>query len=220
MSNTLEYEVDGSVIRTDDDHIDGRGVRTSAGLNPASAYALIRTDGGVAQSIGLEEQVLLTHGQRALFRSFESDHVNALTVDERGWEWGADEIGEADIRRISRLPDDHELYLDSDHDKPIPRGSLVRLAGHGVEHVRSRKAQPSLIEIRINGRKREVEPGSITFEQLVVLAFPTPPTGAQVSFTVSYRKGPSAHPEGSLLPGKSVHVVEGMTFHVTATDKS
>lgn len=220
MSHVLEYEVDGSVFATDDDLIDGRGVRTSAGLNPASAYALIRIDGGIAQSVGLEEQVRLVDGQRALFQSFESDHVNTLTFDERGWEWGADEIGEVEIRRIGRVPEDHELYLDSDHDKPIAPGGSVRLAGHGVEHVRSRKAKPRLVNIHVNGRKREVEPGRITFEQLVTLAFPTPPTGTQVSFTVSYRKGPTAHPEGSLIPGQSVHVVEGMAFHVTATDKS
>ena len=220
MSHVLEYEVDGSVIATDDELIDGRGIRTSAGLNPASAYALIRTDGGIAQSVGLEEQVRLVHGQRAQFQSFESDHVNTLTFDERGWEWGAGEIAEVDIRRIGRVPDDHELYLDSEHDEPIPPGGSVRLAGHGVEHVRSRKVKPKQVHIHVNGRRREVEPGSITFEQLVALAFPTPPTGVQVSFTVSYRKGPPAHPEGSLLPGQSVHVVEGMAFHVTATDKS
>lgn len=46
MSHVLEYEVDGSVITTNDDLIDGRAVRTSAGLNPASAHVLIRIDGG------------------------------------------------------------------------------------------------------------------------------------------------------------------------------
>jgi len=145
MSNVLEYEVDGSVFRTEDDLIDGRVVRTTAGLNPASAHVLIRTDGGIAQSVGLEEQVRLVPGQRAVFQSFESDHVNSLTVEERGWEWGADEIAEADIRRIGRVPDDHELYLDSDHDKPIPRSGSVRLARHGVEQIRSRKAPPRMV---------------------------------------------------------------------------
>lgn len=67
MSNVLEYEVDGSVYRTDDDVIDGRVVRTTAGLNPASAFVLIRTDGGIAQSVGLEEQLRLVYGQRAVF---------------------------------------------------------------------------------------------------------------------------------------------------------
>lgn len=220
MPHVLEYEVDGAVLTTDDDLIDGRQVRESAKLAPASEHVLIRTDGGIAQSIGLEEQVHLSRGKRAVFRSFQTDHVNTLTVDERGWEWGADSIAEADIRLIGQVADDHELYLDSDHDQPIPRDGSVELAGRGVERVRSRRIKPRLVTILVNARAREVEPGPISFEQLVALAFPEPPTGPQVSFTVSFRKGPPKRPEGSLLAGQSVNVVQGMTFHVTATDKS
>lgn len=220
MTKPFEYEVNGSVFGTDDALIDGREVRTSARLIPPSDFVLVRTDGGIAQSVGLEEPVHFEHGTRAVFRTFEADHINTFTVEERGWEWGADEIGEEDIRTIAGIPKDHELFLDSDHDRPIPRGSSVRLSGAGVEHVRSRKAAPKKVHILVNAREREVEPGTITFEQLIVLAFPTPPTGPQVSFTVSYRKGPPPRPEGSLLPGQSVHVIDGMTFHVTATDKS
>lgn len=220
MSKPYEYEVDGSVIHADDDLIDGRAVRTSAGLVPPSAFVLVRIDGGIAQSVGLEEQVRLENGNRPIFRSFESDHVNTLTVDERGWEWGDDAIAEQVIREIARVPEDHELFLDSDGDRPISRGGSVNLAGDAVEHVRSRKAGPRMITIRVNSRKREVKPGTITFEELVALAFETPPSGPNVSFTVSYRKGPPPRPEGSLLPGQSVRVIEGMAFHVTATDKS
>lgn len=77
-----------------------------------------------------------------------------------------------------------------------------------------------VIEIFVNARRREVQPGNIRFEELIELAFPNPPSGPNVAFTVSWRKGPRNKPEGSLLPGQSVHVVEGMTFNVTATDKS
>ncbi len=220
MSHTLEYEVDGVPGTTDDELIDGRQLRTSADLMPPSDYVLIRTDGGLAQSIGLEEQVRLTKGKPATFQSFATDHVNTLTFDERGWEWGADQISEADIRRIGRVADDHELYLDSDNDRPIPRDGSVVLGREGVERVRSRKIKPRLVIILVNARPREVEPGPISFEELISLAFPEPPTGPQVSFTVSFRKGPSKRPEGSLLAGQSVNVVQGMTFHVTATDKS
>lgn len=220
MSKSYEYEVDGSVIHADDDLIDGREIRTSARLVPPSAFVLIRTDGGIAQSVGLEEQVQLEKGERPVFRSFASDHVNTLTVDELGWEWGADEIAEADIREIGRVPADHELFLDSDADRPIPAGGSVPLAGNGVEHIRSRESAPRLITIRVNSRKRQVQPGTISFEELIKLAFETPPSGPNVAFTVSYRKGPPPRPEGSLLPGQSVHVIEGMVFHVTATDKS
>lgn len=220
MSMFHEYEVDGAVLRADDDIIDGRQVRSTAGLNPASSFVLIRTDGGGAQSVGLEEEIDFRDGDRPVFRSFETDHVNNLTVNERGWEWGEDSIAEELIRTIGRIPDDHELFLDSDADRPIPRGGTVGLAGGDVERVRSRKAPPKPVTILVNARKREVKPGQISFEDLIALSFPTPPSGQQVSFTVSYRKGPPPRPEGSLLPGQSVHVVEGMTFHVTATDKS
>lgn len=220
MSKCLEYEVDGSVIQTADEILDGREVRASARLVPPSSYVLIRTDGGLAESLSLEEQVRLQGGERAMFRSFEADHVNMLTVNGRGWEWGADEIAEQDIRVIGRIPEDQDLFLDSDADRPIPRGGSINLEGGGVEQVRSRKSQPKLIRVVVNGRPREVKPGEISFEQLILLAFPTPPSGPQVSFTVSYRKGPASRPEGSLLPGQSVHVIEGMTFNVSATDKS
>src|SRR3546814_13801576 len=109
MSKSYEYEVDGSVIHADDDLIDGREIRTSARLVPPSAFVLIRTDGGIAQSVGLEEQVQLEKSERPVFRSFASDHVNTLTVDELGWAWGADELAEADHREIGRVPADHEL---------------------------------------------------------------------------------------------------------------
>lgn len=220
MSSVLEYEVDGLVITTDDELIDGRVARVSAGRAPPSGYVMIRIDGGLAQSVGLEEQIRLVRGERAVFRTFEADHVNTLTVNERGWEWGADEISETDVRAIGRIADDHELLLDSDGDHPIPRGGSIRLSGHGVERIVSRKVEPKLITIVVNARKREVQPGTISFEELVCLAFPTPPSGPNVSLTVSWRKGPSNKPEGSLLPGQSIHVVEGMTFNVTATDKS
>lgn len=220
MPKLFEYEVDGSVIRAADDLIDGREVRTSAGLNPASTYVLIRTDRGFAQSVGLEDEVRLSEGERPIFRSFESDHVNTLTVNERGWEWGADEIAEEDIRIIGRVPEGHELILDSDRDRPIELGGMVRLDGDDVERVRSREAGPETLKILVNARKREVEAGSISFEELIRLAFPTPPSGPNIAFTVSYRKGPASRPEGSLLPGQSVELVKGMVFHVTATDKS
>lgn len=219
VSPPFEFELDGAVLRTDDPILDGREIRTLGRLSPASDYVLVRTDGGIAASIGLEETVRVDDGRPA-FRSFESDRTYSLTVDERGWEWGEPGIDARDIRRISSVPEDRELFLNSNHDQVIPDGGRVDLDGRGVEHVRSRRRVPKAIGIIVNGRPREVAPGDIGFEQLVGLAFPTPPVGQQLSFTVSFRKGPQPRPEGSILPGQSVHVVEGMTFHVTATDKS
>src|SRR3546814_17337944 len=121
---------------------------------------------------------------------------------------------------IGRVPADHELSLVSDAARPIPVGGRVPLAVNGVEHIRSRESAPRLITIRVNSRKRQVQPGTISFEELIKLAFETPPAGPNVAFTVSSRKGPPPRPEGSLPPGQYVHALEGRVFQVTPIHKS
>ena len=60
----------------------------------------------------------------------------------------------------------------------------------------------------------------MTFDEIVKLAFPTPPPGTNILYTVSYEDGPRINPQGSLKEGQSVKVKNGMIFNVTATDKS
>jgi hypothetical protein len=74
-------------------------------------------------------------------------------------------------------------------------------------------------DITINGRARSVTQDALTFEQAIALAFPEPPTGPQVMFTVAYRRA-EGNKSGSLAAGTSVKLKEGMIFDVTATDKS
>jgi hypothetical protein len=52
------------------------------------------------------------------------------------------------------------------------------------------------------------------------LAFNPVPTGPNIVFTVTFRKGPLENPEGTLTPGETVEIKDGMIFDVTATDKS
>lgn len=74
--------------------------------------------------------------------------------------------------------------------------------------------------IIVNGRPKVVTEKELSFEQIVSLAFDNPPTGENIEVTVAYRKGEDKQPEGTLLPGKTVHIKDGMIFNVTATDKS
>jgi hypothetical protein len=73
-------------------------------------------------------------------------------------------------------------------------------------------------EIIVNGRPRSVAGSSLTFEQVIEIAFPGG-GGPNIVFTVTYRKG-DPKKEGSLVPGQSVPIVNGMIFDVTRTDKS
>jgi Multiubiquitin len=72
----------------------------------------------------------------------------------------------------------------------------------------------------VNGQQKVVMMKTETFAQIVALAFPTPPTGSNIVYTVSYEDGPRANSQGSLKDGQSVKVKDGMIFNVTATDRS
>lgn len=74
-------------------------------------------------------------------------------------------------------------------------------------------------EIIVNGRPRPWSKQSISYEEVVDLAFP-PPHKPTEFFTVQYSHGPKENPQGTLVAGQSVEVKSGMRFDVTRTDKS
>ncbi len=74
-------------------------------------------------------------------------------------------------------------------------------------------------KIVVNGRARVVNADEISFAEVVALA-ENLPTGENVMYTITYRRGHGNKPEGTLTEGNSVKVKEGMIFNVRATDKS
>lgn len=212
------FEVNGIQLGTDDEVMDGRQIRSAANLTPASNYQLIQVSSGFAHSVGLEEPIKFETGSLLVFRAFESDRVFSFTLDERGWEWGTSKINEAELRDLAKVDDDDILVLDGKRDEVVEAGADINLGPKGVEHISVER--PKKITVIVNGREHEVDPGLITFEQLLVLAFTNPPTGPNIYYTVTFRKGPRQRPEGSLQPSESVRVKKGMIFNVRSTDKS
>jgi hypothetical protein len=84
----------------------------------------------------------------------------------------------------------------------------------------SQEHRTKRFKIIVNARSKEVTGDEQSFEQIVALAFNPVPTGPNIVFTVTFRKGPRENPEGTLTPGETVEIKEGMVFDVTATDKS
>jgi multiubiquitin len=76
------------------------------------------------------------------------------------------------------------------------------------------------ITIIINATEHTVDKGSITFEEVVGLAYENPPYGENTLFSVTYRRGHGNKPEGTLDPGGETQAKDGMIFDVTPTDKS
>lgn len=74
--------------------------------------------------------------------------------------------------------------------------------------------------IVVNGRQKVVTAKELSFSEVVSLAFDNLPTGPNIVFTITYRRGEGNKPEGSLVEGEKVKIKEDMIFNVTATDKS
>lgn len=91
---------------------------------------------------------------------------------------------------------------------------------HPSEHPNPGKGPDKAQTIYVNGRPKEVTSKELTYLEVIRLAYENPPEGDNVLFTITYRKGQGNKPEGSLLPGDSVHIKDGMVFNVTHTDKS
>jgi len=78
---------------------------------------------------------------------------------------------------------------------------------------------PKQVTIYINSDPRVVDKGKISFDQIVSMAFPGL-SEDEWAFTVTYERGNAPHPQGILVKGKDVEVVEGMRFNVTKTVRS
>lgn len=74
--------------------------------------------------------------------------------------------------------------------------------------------------IYVNTRKKIWQEKEISYEQVVWLAFDNPPTGDNVSFVITYRRGHGDKPEGTLIPGQIVKIKEEMIFDVSPNNKS
>lgn len=85
------------------------------------------------------------------------------------------------------------------------------------DNLKPHPHQP-LFHIAINGTAEMWDRKKITYLEVVELAFPSGLGGGDIRYSVSWTKM-NGH-EGSLRPGQSVNVEEGMMFNVRNTDKS
>lgn len=174
---------------------------------------------GELEEIRPTELIDLTEAGREEVFVIRGSVTYAFFVDGLSMKWPRKTISGGHIRMLARTPQNRELVLQrgAEPDRVIEDDDLVHLDEHGVEHLTTRVRSVIII---VNGRRKTVEARELTFEQVVALAFDTPPIGENIVFTVTYTNGPPLRPEGSLIQGQSVPIKNRMVFNVTATDKS
>lgn len=144
-----------------------------------------------------------------------------IHIDRRPYESPNPTTG-ADLHELAHIPLGHDLFRvvrgNSEDELVAKSRDAVHLTPD--EHFYSEEHHHGDVTIIVNGRQRSVHQRKLSFGEVVALAFDNPPTGENVIFTVTYRRGPHQNPEGSMVEGIVVKIKNGMIFNVTATDKS
>jgi Multiubiquitin len=113
-----------------------------------------------------------------------------------------------------------ELFREVIGDQEDPEVDNGPEVVHLKQDEHFHTGRPKVYKIIVNGRQKEVSTKTLTFDQVVALAFNPVPSGPNVQFTVTYRKGPRKNREGSMTEGETVRIKDGMIFDVTETNKS
>jgi hypothetical protein len=113
----------------------------------------------------------------------------------------------------------HDIWLrgQPQDDRLIEDGELVDVTVAGVEKFVTTHKKFNII---VNGRPKEVSQSRLSFFEIIQLAFPGAVINETTAYTVTFKRGPTSNPEGSLVEGGSINLKNGMVLNVTATDKS
>ena len=151
----------------------------------------------------------------------EHMHHVRIHIDQKPYESPNPTTGEA-LYRLGHVQPGYDLFreVEGDREDRVVENDDEPVHLREDEHFHSGPAQPRKYTIIVNGQKKVVTTRTVSFAEIVKLAFPTPPEGANILYTVSYEDGPRINPQGSLKEGQSVVVKNWMIFNVTATDKS
>jgi hypothetical protein len=88
------------------------------------------------------------------------------------------------------------------------------------EHFHSGSPEARKDTIIVNGTAYEWTKRKISYAEVVTLDLRDYPQHPEISYSVKYKNGPRHKPEGTLSPGGSVKVREGMVFSVSPTSQS
>lgn len=122
------------------------------------------------------------------------------------------------LYRLAEVANHHELFreVEGDQEDAFILDDETEVHLKHDEHFYTHND----FKIVVNGREKVVTKNRLSFDEVVILAFTTPPNGPNIMFTITYRNGPRQNPEGTLSEGGKVKIKDGMIFNVTATDKS
>jgi hypothetical protein len=201
----------------------GRQLLEAAALDPHEGYSLVAIlPSGDFEDVRLNEPFDLRERGAERFVAFQTDRDFKLTLDDHELRWGKPVISGTVLYGLAEAGAGMGVFRDvpGGEDCLIEPGDLIDLTAPGIERFITAPKQPATFEIIVNSRPRTVNARTVTFEQVVQLAFPGPHE-PNVVFSVTYRHAASTPHAGELGAGGSVDVKKkGTVFNVTRTVQS
>ena len=198
----------------------GRQLLEAAGLHPRDGYSLFAIlPSGDFEDVRLDEPFDLRARGADRFIAFLTDRDFKLTLKDEELRWGKPAISGAVLYGLAKPGAGEGVFLEvpGGEDRLIERDELVDLTQPGIERFIT---APLTFEIIVNSRPRKVNARTVTFEQVVQLAFPGHHE-PNVVFSMTYRHAALAPHAGELGAGGSVEVKKkGTVFNVTRTVQS
>lgn len=132
---------------------------------------------------------------------------------------GGHDAEEQALQRVEHLLEDAEREGEIANKAVAQEAADLAEAKHELEELRHH--QHTNVTIVVNGTQHEVPAREhISYTEVVTLAHPDYPQHPEITYSVTFNKGPREKPEGILPPGGTVKVKEGMSFRVNRTGQS
>lgn len=216
---SLTLVIEGKKFEWFEQYITGKQLKELRGLSLDCELFLDVVDPWKDDAILNDEVVDLA---RPGIEQFYIKQKLKYSIDGKNFETDKQYIKGSQIRMQGNIPEDYQIFLDNKQpweDDLIDEEEFVDLARPGKEKFYSKQEVKEFVII-VNGREKQWNEKTITFEQVVELAFGNYQENPNTVYTVTYTKGPHQNPEGSMVKGAVVCVTNKMVFNATATNKS
>jgi Multiubiquitin len=199
----------------------GDQILDAAGITDDVNYVAYKVlTSGLLEELRPDEKTDLRHSGVERFIIFRTDRSFRFFLNGRAFDWGAPRITGLTLKKLAGVNlEENDVWLEftGANERRIGDQDFVDLAAPGVERFHTRA---KVYEVFVNTRPRQVRTSTLTFWQVVKLAYPEAVDNGTTYYTVTYKHGPASNPHGNMVAGEIVHVKDGMRFNVTPTDKS
>ncbi|MGD9724784.1 MAG: multiubiquitin domain-containing protein [Alphaproteobacteria bacterium] len=206
-------------ISFDDQKVTGGQIAEAVGAHPIENFVILaQLPSFELETLRPQETTDLSKVSR--FFVIQGDSTDRFFVDGLSLEWPKKTLTGAAIKTLVGKDGENVELLQEEEDAPdkiIADSDEVNIGARGVEKFKTRKIG---VTIFVEGMPHPWNKPKITYAEVVTLEFPDYPQHPEILYSVTYTKGPNKKPEGDLVKGDTVHVKDGMSFHVSPTGES